>query len=79
MIHFTGDTTPSFVLRLWQQSDCDREETLRLNNPSGCLSDLYPYVIHELHQLFPDPANSGAIDGQRRRQTPWPSITWAGR
>jgi len=40
---YTGDTTHSFY-QMWQQSDCDILNASR-GNPSGCLNDLYPFVI----------------------------------
>jgi phospholipase C len=39
---YTGDTVHRFYL-MWQQSDC-RIESATEDNPSGCLSDLYPFV-----------------------------------
>jgi phospholipase C len=40
---YTGDTTHR-LYEMWQQSDCNiRNATFE--NPSGCLSDLYPFVI----------------------------------
>jgi phospholipase C len=56
---FTGDTTHR-LFEMWQQSDCDVKNATR-DNPSGCLGDLYPYVITNYTNI-PDPANSGAID-----------------
>ena len=40
---YTGDTTHR-LYEMWQQSDCNIKNATR-HNPSGCLSDLYPYVI----------------------------------
>jgi len=40
---YTGDTTHR-LFEMWQQSDCSIENATR-HNPSGCLSDLYPFVI----------------------------------
>jgi phospholipase C len=40
---YTGDTTHR-LFEMWQQSDCDVRNATR-RNPSGCLSDLYPFVI----------------------------------
>jgi phospholipase C len=40
---YTGDTTHRFY-QMWQQSDCNIANATRAN-PSGCLNDLYPYVI----------------------------------
>ena len=39
---YTGDTIHRFY-QMWQQSDC-RVATATPANPSGCLSDLYPFV-----------------------------------
>ena len=40
---YTGDTTHR-LFEMWQQSDCSLRNATR-QNPSGCLNDLYPYVI----------------------------------
>jgi phospholipase C len=40
---YTGDTTHR-LFEMWQQSDCNIENATR-HNPSGCLNDLYPFVI----------------------------------
>ena len=40
---YTGDTTHRFF-QMWQQSDCDAH-AITEDNPSGCLNDLYPFVI----------------------------------
>jgi phospholipase C len=40
---YTGDTTHR-LYEMWQQSDCSIKNATR-QNPSGCLSDLYPFVI----------------------------------
>ncbi len=40
---YTGDTTHR-LFEMWQQSDCNIRNATR-RNPSGCLNDLYPYVI----------------------------------
>jgi len=40
---YTGDTTHR-LFEMWQQSDCSIRNATR-SNPSGCLSDLYPFVI----------------------------------
>jgi phospholipase C len=39
---YTGDTVHRFY-QMWQQSDC-RIEHVTEDTPSGCLSDLYPFV-----------------------------------
>ncbi|HLK52005.1 MAG TPA: phosphoesterase, partial [Candidatus Angelobacter sp.] len=56
---FTGDTTHR-LFEMWQQSDCNVKNATR-ENPSGCLSDLYPFVITN-YTNQPDPASGGAID-----------------
>jgi len=49
---YTGDTTHR-LFEMWQQSDCNiRNATPR--NPSGCLNDLYPFVISN-YTSEPDP------------------------
>jgi phospholipase C len=40
---YTGDTTHR-LFEMWQQSDCSLKNATR-RNPSGCLNDLYPFVI----------------------------------
>jgi phospholipase C len=40
---YTGDTTHR-LFEMWQQSDCSVRNATRAN-PSGCLNDLYPFVI----------------------------------
>jgi phospholipase C len=40
---YTGDSTHR-LFEMWQQSDCNLRNATR-QNPSGCLNDLYPYVI----------------------------------
>ncbi|HEY6248333.1 MAG TPA: alkaline phosphatase family protein [Candidatus Angelobacter sp.] len=40
---YTGDTTHR-LFEMWQQSDCNLRNATR-KNPSGCLNDLYPFVI----------------------------------
>ena len=40
---YTGDTTHR-LFEMWQQSDCSLRNATR-QNPSGCLNDLYPFVI----------------------------------
>ena len=40
---YTGDTTHR-LYEMWQQSDCSIANATR-HNPSGCLNDLYPFVI----------------------------------
>jgi len=40
---YTGDTTHGFY-QMWQQSDCSIANA-SLGNPTGCLNDLYPFVM----------------------------------
>ena len=40
---YTGDTTHRFY-QMWQQSDCSLLNATR-HNPTGCLNDLYPFVM----------------------------------
>jgi phospholipase C len=56
---YTGDTTHR-LYEMWQQSDCLVAHGTK-ENPSGCLSDLYPFVITNYTNI-PDPASGGAID-----------------
>jgi phospholipase C len=49
---YTGDSTHR-LFEMWQQSDCSiRNATFQ--NPSGCLNDLYPFVISN-YTSEPDP------------------------
>jgi len=54
---YTGDTTHR-LFEMWQQSDCSIRNATR-QNPSGCLSDLYPFVIvnytNQLDSVFDNP------------------------
>jgi phospholipase C len=56
---YTGDTTHR-LFEMWQQSDCNVQNATR-QNPSGCLSDLYPFVITNYTNIG-DPTHAGAID-----------------
>lgn len=49
---YTGDTTHR-LYEMWQQSDCSIKNATR-ENPSGCLNDLYPFVISN-YTSEPDP------------------------
>jgi phospholipase C len=49
---YTGDTTHR-LFEMWQQSDCNIRNATR-QNPSGCLNDLYPFVI-TTYTSEPDP------------------------
>jgi phospholipase C len=59
---YTGDTTHR-LYEMWQQSDCNiRNATFE--NPSGCVSDLYPFVISN-YTSEPDPGSfitAGLVD-----------------
>ncbi len=54
---YTGDTTHR-LFEMWQQSDCNIKNATR-HNPSGCLSDLYPFVItnytNQIDGIFNNP------------------------
>jgi len=54
---YTGDTTHR-LFEMWQQSDCSINNATR-RNPSGCLSDLYPFVIvnytNQIDTVFDNP------------------------
>ena len=57
---YTGDTTHR-LFEMWQQSDCNIRFATR-QNPSGCLSDLYPYVITTYTNVLDPADNPPAID-----------------
>jgi phospholipase C len=57
---YTGDTTHR-LFEMWQQSDCSVRNATR-ENPSGCLNDLYPFVITS-YTSEPDP-NSFPLPNQ---------------
>jgi phospholipase C len=54
---YTGDTTHR-LFEMWQQSDCNISNATR-QNPSGCLNDLYPFVItnytNQIDSIFDNP------------------------
>ena len=54
---YTGDTTHR-LFEMWQQSDCNIKNATE-RNPSGCLSDLYPFVItnytNQIDKVFDNP------------------------
>jgi phospholipase C len=54
---YTGDTTHR-LFEMWQQSDCNVKNGTK-HNPSGCLSDLYPFVItnytNQIDSVFDNP------------------------
>jgi len=56
---YTGDTTHR-LFEMWQQSDCSFAKAT-FENPSGCLSDLYPFVITN-YTNQPDPFANNQID-----------------
>lgn len=56
---YTGDTTHR-LFEMWQQSDCNVSNATP-ENPSGCLSDLYPFVITNYTNQF-DPFFQGIDD-----------------
>ena len=56
---YTGDTTHR-LFEMWQQSDCSVANATP-ENPSGCLNDLYPFVITNYTNQF-DPFFKGIDD-----------------
>jgi len=56
---YTGDTTHR-LFEMWQQSDCNINNATP-ENPSGCLNDLYPFVITTYTNQF-DPFFKGIDD-----------------
>jgi phospholipase C len=56
---YTGDTTHR-LFEMWQQSDCNITNATA-QNPSGCLNDLYPFVITNYTNQF-DPFFGGIDD-----------------
>jgi phospholipase C len=46
---------------MWQQSDCNIKNATR-QNPSGCLNDLYPFVITNYTNIIDPATNPPAID-----------------
>jgi phospholipase C len=56
---YTGDTTHR-LFEMWQQSDCSVFNAT-FENPSGCLSDLYPFVITNYTNIT-DPSTGGIDD-----------------
>ena len=56
---YTGDTTHR-LFEMWQQSDCNVANATP-ENPSGCLNDLYPFVIANYTDQF-DPFFKGIDD-----------------
>jgi len=59
---YTGDTTHR-LFEMWQQSDCSVSHATK-QNPSGCLNDLYPFVITS-YTSEPDPFSfpvAGQVD-----------------
>ena len=56
---YTGDTVHRFF-QMWQQSDCSPDHA-GADNPSGCLSDLYPFVAISYSAFDYGASNSMAI------------------
>ena len=56
---YTEDTIHRFY-QMWQQTDCSVQHATP-DNPSGCLSDLYPYVITTFAGLAEE--RHGNVDG----------------
>lgn len=56
---YTGDSTHR-LFEMWQQSDCNIKNATR-QNPSGCLNDLYPFVIVNYTNVT-DPSTGGIDD-----------------
>jgi len=57
---YTGDTTHR-LFEMWQQSDCNIANATK-HNPSGCLSDLYPFVITNYTNQIDNFDNPPAFD-----------------
>lgn len=57
---YTGDTTHR-LFEMWQQSDCNIANATH-QNPSGCLSDLYPFVITNYTNQIDNFDNPPAFD-----------------
>jgi acid phosphatase len=56
---YTGDTIHRFY-QMWQQSACDLRNKTK-TNPSGCLSDLYPFVNGSFYPRGSNAGNSMAF------------------
>jgi phospholipase C len=69
---YTGDTTHR-LFEMWQQSDCNIKNATR-QNPSGCLSDLYPFVITNYTNII-DPPPIHRRSTTMAAAIPWRSIT----
>jgi phospholipase C len=57
---YTGDTTHR-LFEMWQQSDCNISNATK-HNPSGCLNDLYPFVITNYTNQIDQFDNPPSID-----------------
>jgi phospholipase C len=57
---YTGDTTHR-LFEMWQQSDCNIANATK-QNPSGCLNDLYPFVITNYTNQIDNGDNPPSID-----------------
>jgi len=56
---YTGDLIHRFY-QMWQQSDCDLRNASRIN-PSGCRSDLYPFVSLTFSPRYPGSGNAMGV------------------
>jgi|HubBroStandDraft_6_1064221.scaffolds.fasta_scaffold11611_4 phospholipase C len=65
---YTGDTIHRFY-QMWQQSDCSLANGTK-QNPSGCLNDLYPFVITTFSAADNGVGNSMAFLNVNRGDAP---------
>ncbi len=65
---YTGDPTHRFF-QMWQQADCSTR-TAALDNQSGCLHDLYPYVV-ETYNTTPEGSVSMAFLNVQHGEAPY--------
>lgn len=66
---YTGDTVHRFY-QMWQQSNCSLSNATR-GNPSGCLSDLYPFVATTESTADNGVGNSMAVLNVNRGDAPF--------
>jgi phospholipase C len=66
---YTGDTVHRFY-QMWQQSNCSLSNATR-GNPSGCLSDLYPFVATTVSTADNGVGNSMAMLNVNRGDAPF--------
>jgi phospholipase C len=66
---YTGDTVHRFY-QMWQQSNCSLSNATRAN-PSGCLSDLYPFVATTVSTGDNGVGNSMAMLNVNRGDAPF--------